>query len=145
MRRVAALIVILTFHPIVAAPATPASDPAARLLSLARLWGDVEYFDPWLAYRTIDWSGAAVAAIPAVEQAASPKAFADAVASMLATLKDPLTRVVTATPPSPPPGAGTGLTLTFTGDGTPVLAVNASALAATDNAKLAPAAATRVV
>ncbi len=138
MRLIAALTLILTLQPIAAAPATPASDPNARLLSLARLWGDIAYFDPWLAYRAIDWNGAAISAIPSVERAASPKAFASAVASMLATLNDPLARVVPAASPSPQPVAGTGLTLTSSADGTPVLAVNASALAAADDAKLTP-------
>ncbi len=138
MRSIAALALILALWPVAAASGAPASDPDGQLLSVARLWGDIAYFDPWLAYRTIDWNEAAISAIPSVEQAASPRAFAGAVASMLATLNDPLTRVVPTASASPQPIAGTGLTLTSTADGTPVLAVNASALAATDNAKLAP-------
>jgi hypothetical protein len=48
------------------------------LLSLAELWGDVEYFDPRLA-RPNDWDAAAVAAIPKVEAAASAPTLASVI------------------------------------------------------------------
>ena len=59
----ALLVVCLAF---VGAPrARAAPSPDERLFSLARLWGDVRYFDPWIAYRDVDWDAAALAAIPA--------------------------------------------------------------------------------
>jgi hypothetical protein len=54
--------------------AAPSADE--RLLSLAQLWGDIRYFDPWLAYRNIDWDAAALAAIPEVANASSSEGFA---------------------------------------------------------------------
>ncbi|MBC5800717.1 MAG: hypothetical protein GIW94_12230 [Candidatus Eremiobacteraeota bacterium] len=71
----------------------PAST-AARLLALARLWGDIKYFHPYLAYRNIDWDGALSTAIPKVEGATTSADYAAAVESMLDALHDPATRVV---------------------------------------------------
>ncbi|MGC1380448.1 MAG: S41 family peptidase [Candidatus Baltobacteraceae bacterium] len=99
-----------------AAQAPAAPSPDERLFSLARLWGDVRYFDPWMAYRDIDWDAAALAAIPEVENASSSEAYRAAMQSMLATLHDPLTGVAPSPPPSPPPSSGDGLTLMFPND-----------------------------
>ena len=73
-----------------------------RLVTLCKLWGMVKLFHPALAWRAIDWDGALVAAIPAVEAATSPRAFAEAVSSMLAVLNDPTTCVTAAGPPAAP-------------------------------------------
>ncbi|MGA8574769.1 MAG: S41 family peptidase [Candidatus Cybelea sp.] len=106
------------------AAATPDTDQ--RLLSLADLWGDVEYFDPRLA-RPNDWDAAALAAIPKVEAATSPSTFSDAVASMLASLNDPLTHIV-ATPQPVAHVSGDGLALASPDTQTAVLTINAAAL-----------------
>jgi C-terminal processing protease CtpA/Prc len=66
----------------------------ARLESLARLWGQVRYRHPALAYKNIDWDAALVAAIPRVEAAKDRAAYAAAVQDMLDALKDPATRIL---------------------------------------------------
>jgi hypothetical protein len=50
------------------APADPApgANRLARLVALGRLWGEIKYFHPYLAYRPIDWDSAFVAAYPRV-------------------------------------------------------------------------------
>jgi len=78
--------------PPTAAPALPSSEE--RLAHLARLWGQVKYRHPALAYRDIDWDAALVAAIPQVEAAGDAAAYAQAVQDMLEALKDPATRVL---------------------------------------------------
>ncbi len=93
------------------ATSAPNDSIDARLLSLARLWGDIKYFDPQMERGSVDWDAAALAAIPQVERATSATAFSETVAQMLATLRDPLTRVAAALP-APRPSAGDGLTLT---------------------------------
>ncbi len=65
-----------------------------RLESLARLWGQVRYRHPSLAYKNIDWDAALVAAIPRVEAAKDRAAYAAAVQDMLDELKDPATRIL---------------------------------------------------
>lgn len=68
--------------------------PQQRLITLCKLWGVVKFFHPYLAYREIDWDGALLAAIPAVKAANDSAAFADAIASMLAVLGDPVTQII---------------------------------------------------
>ncbi|WNG56311.1 peptidase S41 [Archangium gephyra] len=65
-----------------------------RLESLARLWGQVRYRHPALAYKNIDWDAALVAALPRVEAAKDRAAYAAAVQDMLDALKDPATRIL---------------------------------------------------
>jgi hypothetical protein len=45
----------------------------ARLSGLAKVWGTVKYFHPYLAYREIDWDKALIEAIPKVNAAKSPR------------------------------------------------------------------------
>jgi C-terminal processing protease CtpA/Prc len=77
-----------------------------RLIGLCKLWGAIKYFHPYLAYRNdIDWDAALVAVIPKVSAANEASDYAAAVQGMLATLDDPVTRVIqqepadTASPP----------------------------------------------
>lgn len=79
-----------------AAEPTPKALPSReeRLESLARLWGQVRYRHPALAYKNIDWDAALVAAIPRVEAAKDRAAYAAAVQDMLDELKDPATRIL---------------------------------------------------
>lgn len=65
-----------------------------RLDRLARLWGQVRYRHPYLAYKDIDWDAALVEALPRVEAARDRAAYAAAVQDMLDALKDPATRVL---------------------------------------------------
>src|SRR5215212_2482200 len=78
------------------ATATPAQRGAEearveRLVGLAKLWGAVKYFHPYLAYREIDWDKALVEAIPKVSSARTPQEYQAAVNQMLAALGDPST------------------------------------------------------
>ena len=63
-----------------------------RLIGLARVWGTVKYFHPYLAYREIDWDKALVEAIPRVNAAKTPQDYQSAVNQMLAALNDKSTR-----------------------------------------------------
>jgi C-terminal processing protease CtpA/Prc len=63
-----------------------------RLVGLAKVWGAVKFFHPYLAYREIDWDKALVEAIPKVNAAKTPQEYEAAVNSMLAALGDKNTR-----------------------------------------------------
>lgn len=75
-----------------------------RLTRLGRLWGQVRYLHPYLAYRDIDWDAALLQAIPKVRSAPNAEAYAAAVQEMLEALGDPATRVMPI-PASPAPTA----------------------------------------
>jgi len=64
----------------------------ARLAGLAKVWGTVKYFHPFLAYRDIDWDKALVETIPKVNAAKTPQEYQAAVNQMLAVLNDKSTR-----------------------------------------------------
>jgi C-terminal processing protease CtpA/Prc len=85
---------------LVAATASAAQTPAAtlpsreeRLAHLGRLWGQVRYRHPYLAYKDINWDAALIAAIPKVEAARDRAAYAEAVQDMLDALRDSATHV----------------------------------------------------
>ncbi len=63
-----------------------------RLVGLAKVWGNVKYFHPFLAYRDIDWDKALVETIPKVNAAKNSQEYAAAINSMLAILGDKNTR-----------------------------------------------------
>ena len=65
----------------------------ARLIGLARVWGAVKYFHPYLAYRDIDWDKALIDTIPKVDAAKSREEYRVAISQMLSVLNDPATRV----------------------------------------------------
>ncbi|PTL81753.1 S41 family peptidase [Vitiosangium sp. GDMCC 1.1324] len=87
------------------APELVEATPDARLATLCRVWGAVEYFHPSLPSRELDWDAALVEATPRVMGAHSPEAISDALQEMLGRLGDPITRVVRQTPPPPTPSA----------------------------------------
>jgi len=64
----------------------------ARLVGLAKVWGAVKYFHPFLAYREIDWDKALIETIPKVTAAATPQEYQAAINQMLAVLGDKSTR-----------------------------------------------------
>jgi len=83
---------------LIAATASAAQTPTfpsreERLAHLGRLWGQVRYRHPYLAYKDIDWDAALVAAIPKVEAAKDRAAYAAALQELLEELKDPATRL----------------------------------------------------
>lgn len=63
-----------------------------RLVGLAKAWGAVKFFHPYLAYREIDWDKALVETIPKVNAASSPQEYQAALNQMLAVLGDKSTR-----------------------------------------------------
>src|SRR6185369_3538425 len=85
--------------------AQPADDVRiARLAGLAKVWGTVKYFHPFLAYRDIDWDKALIDTIPKVNAARSPQDYQAALNQMLAVLNDKSTRadIEAATKPETP-------------------------------------------
>ena len=64
----------------------------ARLAGLAKVWGAVKYFHPYLAYREIDWDKALVETLPKVNSAKTPQEYQAAINQMLAALNDRSTR-----------------------------------------------------
>jgi C-terminal processing protease CtpA/Prc len=102
-----ALIVLLGLAALPARAAEPANPAVDRLVQAGRLWGTVRYLHPYLLDREIDWDAALVTAMPRIEAAESPEAYAAALQSMLDALGDPVTRMLpaeTASPLKPPTG-----------------------------------------
>lgn len=82
-----------------------ADDPRiARLAGLAKVWGTIKYFHPYLAHRKIDWDRALIDTIPKVNTAKTPLEYQSALNQMLAVLNDTSTRaeIVTASKPVEP-------------------------------------------
>ena len=76
----------------------------ARLAGLAKVWGTVKYFHPYLAYRQIDWDKALIETIPKVNAATTSQEYQTALNQMLAVLNDKSTRaeLITNTKPNAP-------------------------------------------
>ena len=74
--------------------AQPSADDVriARLAGLAKVWGTIKYFHPFLAYRDVDWDKALIETIPKVNAAKSPQDYQAALNQMLAVLNDKSTR-----------------------------------------------------
>ena len=87
-----------------AQPATADDLRIARLAGLAKVWGSVKYFHPFLAYRDIDWDKSLIETIPKVNAAKSPQDYQAALNQMLAVLNDKSTRaeIDVETKPDPP-------------------------------------------
>jgi C-terminal processing protease CtpA/Prc len=76
-----------------------------RLAALGRVWGVVNYFHPYLAYKQIDWDAALIAAVPKVSAATSTEDYRAAIDGLLATLGDPGTHTALDTPVAVTPTA----------------------------------------
>ena len=103
-----------------------AGQSTARLVALAKLWGYIKYHDPAIAWREeLDWDAALIAAIPRVREATSATEYRAALDSLLATLHDPLTRVVAPAvlPKAERAGTAAGLTQRVTADSILVVTV----------------------
>src|SRR5687768_333098 len=85
-------VVISTFAQAAQAQTSAGDIRLSRLAGLAKVWGTVKYFHPYLAYRNIDWDKALVAAIPKVNAAKTPQEYDSAINEMLAALNDTSTR-----------------------------------------------------
>jgi len=81
---------------------TPEPAQTERLAGLARLWGAVKFFHPFLAYRDLDWDGALIKAVPTVKAARTPAEYRAALNGMLAWLGDPVTTAEAAMPDDRP-------------------------------------------
>jgi C-terminal processing protease CtpA/Prc len=101
----------------------------ARLTGLAKVWGTVKYFHPYLAYRDIDWDKALIDTIPKVNVAKTPQDYQTALNQMLAVLNDKSTRADiesdTKTAPAAAPSATAKLVRTENG----VLVIDAADIA----------------
>ncbi len=76
------------------AVAVPGNDlRIERLAGLGRLWGDIEYFHPFLAYKDIDWDEALLKTIPKINKAENGTDYRRAIEYLLASLKDPNTYI----------------------------------------------------
>src|SRR5215204_4390593 len=98
-------VLILGFGQTLCAQPSSAEDARiARLVGLAKVWGTVKYFHPFLAYRDIDWDKALIETIPKVNAAKSPQDYQAALNQMLAVLNDKSTRadIETETKPEAP-------------------------------------------
>jgi len=65
-----------------------------RLASLCRLWNNVKFFHPFLAYKDLDWDAALLQAIPKVNATESTQDYSAVLQGMLDALKDPATHLV---------------------------------------------------
>lgn len=59
-----------------------------RLAGLAKVWGAVKLFHPYLAYRDVDWDKALIDTVPQVNAAKTPQEYSVAINRMLAYLSD---------------------------------------------------------
>lgn len=59
-----------------------------RLEGLARVWGTVKYFHPYLATRAVDWDKALIETIPRVNAAKNATEYRAAIGQMLSVLND---------------------------------------------------------
>ena len=110
-----------------------------RLVGLARVWGVVKYFHPYLAYREIDWDKALVDAIPRVNVAKTAKEYQAALDQMFAVLNDKSTRATIQTENRPSNEANTD-TSKFVRTENRMLIIDAAQIAKTvgqDTSKLA--------
>ena len=110
-----------------------------RLEALGKLWAEIKYFHPYLAYREINWDAALVGAIPKAEVAKDAAEYAAAVEQLLDPLNDPATAVVKKSDP----GLGAdrsprAISSTKTEEGILVIEVPPGANFADDQAKLTP-------
>src|SRR4051794_26702047 len=90
--RIVALLLVFVF--VQAASAQTDQKRVERLAGLAKVWGTVKYFHPFLAYREIDWDKALVETIPKVNAAKSSQEYQSALNSMLNALGDKATFAV---------------------------------------------------
>jgi C-terminal processing protease CtpA/Prc len=63
-------------------------DRVDRLAGLARLWGTVKFFHPYIAYKEIDWDKALIETIPKVNAAKTAAEYEAAINHLLSFLND---------------------------------------------------------
>ena len=87
--------------------AAPVSPQVERLAGLAKLWGAIKFFHPYIAEQNIDWDAALIQTIPKAQSASNPEEYRKAIDYLLSFLRDPGTHTIAepAAPnasPSPP-------------------------------------------
>src|SRR6516165_3786642 len=87
----------------------PTPSQVERLAGLAKLWGAIKFFHPYVAEHNIEWDSALIQTIPKVESASSPEAYRKAIDYLLSFLHDPGTHTISKLPaadsnPTAPPG-----------------------------------------
>lgn len=103
------LVLGMLFGVRVPAMASPTPQQVQRLAGLAKLWGAVKFFHPYVTEQSIDWDAALVQTIPKVESAESPEEYRKAVDYLLSFLHDPGTHTISKPPAAlsnPPQPAG---------------------------------------
>jgi C-terminal processing protease CtpA/Prc len=83
---------------------SPNSSRVERLAGLAKLWGAIKLFHPYVVEQNIDWDSALIQTIPKVEPASNPEEYRKAIDYLLSFLHDPGTHTIRkpATPHSSP-------------------------------------------
>jgi len=97
-----AVLAALCGFPVLSCAQPPETVRIERLAGLAKLWGAVKYFHPYVAERDLDWDAALVQAIPKVESANSTADYRRVVDGMLSLLHDPNTHTVKESPAQKP-------------------------------------------
>src|SRR5262245_37091797 len=99
VRKLLCCLIVLLIAALPAAAQAPNADAEKirieRLAALGRLWGVVNYFHPYLAYKEVDWDAALIAAIPKVNAAKSTEDYRAAIDGLFATLGDSATYTTT--------------------------------------------------
>src|SRR5215510_354675 len=100
------VLIVLSMVYVTARAQSPSVEDArlARLSELARIWGAVKYFHPYLVYRNIDWDKALIDTIPKVNAAKTREEYRAAISQMLSVLNDQATRVESQTEKQPSGG-----------------------------------------
>src|SRR3954469_1376721 len=70
------------------------ADTNERLAAVGKVWGVVKFAHPALGYADVDWDRAGVNAVDKLLGGGDTRAYEAAAAAMLATIGDPMTRVV---------------------------------------------------
>jgi C-terminal processing protease CtpA/Prc len=83
-----------------------------RLANAAKLWAYIKYVHPRVTASPVDWDKAFAQSAPRVLQAQTETDYAAAVGDMLATLRDPATRILEMGEPSDPTAADPRIVLT---------------------------------
>lgn len=107
-RLLAVLFLIVCSQNVFARNQTGEQQRIERLVGLAKVWGAVKFFHPYMAYRPIDWDKALIDEIPKVNAAKNPQEYAAAVNAMLAALNDKNTRAEIPSTAKPNSAANTG-------------------------------------
>jgi C-terminal processing protease CtpA/Prc len=80
----------------------PTPSQVERLAGLAKLWGAIKFFHPYIAEQNIDWDSALIQTIPKVESAGSPEEYWKAIDYLLSFLQDPGTHTTGGQAAAPP-------------------------------------------